>query len=117
MIKNANLGIKVMQPLKVEPDPSTGQLITTAEEMPQLPFSHFRLHFREGGRSPLISPPECGSYDGHDSSHEPVRAMLYPSSGGAPVESTSAFQIVSGPARPLPLRRRPLPARASKRAR
>ena len=97
VIKDAELGIKVVQPLKVEPDPSTGQLITTAEAMPQLPFSHFRLHFREGGRSPLISPPECGAYDGHDSSHEPVKAVLYPSSGGPPVESTSSFEIVAGP--------------------
>ena len=97
VIKNANLGIKVVQPLKVEPDPSTGQLITTAENIPQLPFSHFKLHFREGGRSPLISPPECGAYDGHDASHEPVRAMLYPSSGAAPVESTSDFEIIAGP--------------------
>ena len=49
--------------LKVEPDPVTGQLTTVAEDMPQLPFSHFRLHFREGTRSPLVTPPACGTYD------------------------------------------------------
>ncbi len=89
VIKSANLGIVVRQPLKVEPDPTTGQLIATAEEVPQLPFSELRLHLREGGRSPLISPPRCGSFD--------ATATLYPSSGGAPASATSAFQIASGP--------------------
>ncbi|HMB54076.1 MAG TPA: hypothetical protein VKU40_12225, partial [Thermoanaerobaculia bacterium] len=45
---------------KVEPDPRTGQLITTFEGLPQLPFSAFELRFREGARAPLITPPGCG---------------------------------------------------------
>ena len=89
VIKDPELGIVVKQPLRVEPDPVTGRLVTTAENMPQLPFSHFRLHFREGGRAPLITPPGCGSFD--------TTAMLYPYSGGSPFESSSTFQIVSGP--------------------
>ncbi len=89
VIKNPTLGIKVVQPLKVEPDPVTGRLTTVAEEMPQLPFSHFRLHFREGARSPLASPPKCGTFN--------AEATLYPWAGGAPVTTTSAFQIISGP--------------------
>jgi hypothetical protein len=95
VIKNPTLGIKVIQPLRVEPDPITGRLTTVAEEMPQLPFSHFRLHFREGARSPLASPPACGTYN--------AEATLYPWSGGAPVRTTSAFQIISGPeSKPCP---------------
>jgi hypothetical protein len=97
VIRSPELGIFVIQAAKVTPDPATGQLITTTEEMPQLPFSHFRLHFREGARSPLVSPPACGAYDGHDAAHEPVRAVLTPWAGGPDVESTSTFQIVSGP--------------------
>ena len=89
VIKDAELGIKVVQPLRVEPDPATGRLVTYSEDMPQLPFSHFRLHFREGGRAPLISPPGCGSFD--------ATAKLHPYAGGPPVTSTSSFQIVSGP--------------------
>ena len=89
VIKDPGLGIFVVQPLKVEPDPRTGQLVSTAEEMPQLPFSHFRLHFREGGRAPLISPPGCGTFA--------ATALLYPSSGGHPVSSSSDFQITNGP--------------------
>jgi hypothetical protein len=55
-------GILVKLAGKVEPDPRTGQLITTFEDLPQLPFSDFKLHFREGGRAPLITPPLCGTY-------------------------------------------------------
>jgi hypothetical protein len=97
VFKSPKLGIIVKQPLRVESNPLTGQLTTVAEEVPQLPFSHFRLHFREGTRSPLVSPPACGTYDGHDAAHEPVRATLYPWSGGAPAQTSSTFQIISGP--------------------
>jgi hypothetical protein len=89
VFKNPKLGVIVKQPVKVEPDPKTGQLIATADEIPQLPFSHFRLHFREGGRSPLVSPPLCGDYQ--------AKAVMTPRSGGAPFTATSAFRIISGP--------------------
>jgi hypothetical protein len=89
VIKDAGLGISIAQPIEVSPDPRTGQLVSTASGMPQLPFSHFRLRFREGPRAPLISPPGCGRFD--------AAAKLYPYSGGAPVASTSTFEIVSGP--------------------
>src|SRR5262249_43410147 len=62
VIKNPKLGILVKQPLKVERNPETGQLTTVAEDLPQLPFSRFKLHFREGARSPLSSPPTCGTF-------------------------------------------------------
>jgi hypothetical protein len=55
-------GILVKQPIEVRPDPRTGQLVSVAEDVPQLPFSSFDFHFREGGRSPLITPPGCGSF-------------------------------------------------------
>jgi hypothetical protein len=62
VLRNAQNGILVKQPAKVEPDPRTGQLITTVQEIPQLPFSHFQFHFSEGQRAPLITPPACGTY-------------------------------------------------------
>ncbi len=89
VIKNPALGIVLKQPLKVEPNPATGRLVTVAENLPQLPFSHFKLHFREGTRSPLASPPGCGTYN--------AEAVLTPTSGGAPIITNSAFQIVTGP--------------------
>ena len=42
VIKSSTLGVIFRQPLRVQPDPQTGQLITTAEEIPQWPFSHFQ---------------------------------------------------------------------------
>jgi hypothetical protein len=89
VLKNRPLGIIVKQAGKIEPDPWTGQLVSTFEDIPQLPFSHFKLHFREGGRSPLISPPHCGTYQ--------AKAQITPWSSGAPFTSTSTFQIISGP--------------------
>jgi hypothetical protein len=56
-------GILVKLAGKVAPDPKTGQLITTFDDAPQLPFSSFDLSFREGGRAPLVTPPACGTYD------------------------------------------------------
>jgi hypothetical protein len=89
VLQNKELGISIKQPLRVETDPTTGRITTVAEELPQLPFSHFRLHFREGTRSPLATPPGCGSYD--------TEATLYPWSGSTPVHSSSAFQLITGP--------------------
>jgi hypothetical protein len=89
VMKNPNLGILVKQAVRVDPDPRTGQLVATADEIPQLPFSHFRLRFRESGRSPLITPPNCGSHT--------AEAVLYPWSDGAPFTDSATFEIISGP--------------------
>jgi hypothetical protein len=89
VLQNRQLGISIKLPLKVETNSSTGQITAVGEDLPQLPFEHFKLHFREGTRSPLATPPTCGTYN--------AQATLYPSSGGAPVNTASAFQIISGP--------------------
>jgi hypothetical protein len=87
--KEPELGIGIKLAGKVEPDPKTGQLITTFDELPQQPFSHFRLHFREGGRSPLITPPTCGGYE--------TKALFTPWANPQSTFPTSAsFQITGG---------------------
>jgi hypothetical protein len=88
VVRNRKLGIIARQAAKVEPNPITGQLVTTTEEMPQLPLSHVRLHFREGARSPLATPPRCGKYS--------VDAVITPWSGGPPVPTSETFEILSG---------------------
>jgi hypothetical protein len=89
VIKDPKLGILISQAGKVEPDPVTGQLTTTFDQLPQLPFSHFHLRFAEGKRAPLITPATCGSYE--------TQATLYPYDHDlAPVEQTASFQITSG---------------------
>lgn len=62
VLRNPDLGILVKVPAKVEPDPATGQLVTTVDDIPQFPFSRFRFHFREGQRAPLITPATCGDF-------------------------------------------------------
>jgi hypothetical protein len=56
-------GILIKQPVRVDADPVTGQLTATSDELPQLPYSSFKLQFRPGGRAPLVTPPACGTYD------------------------------------------------------
>jgi hypothetical protein len=60
--KNPETGVLIELAGKVEPNPITGQLTTIFENNPQLPFSHFNFHFREGQQAPLVSPPLCGTY-------------------------------------------------------
>jgi hypothetical protein len=87
--RNTQLGILIKQALKVEADPTTGQLTTTVDNIPQLPFSHFRLSFKQGQTSPLVSPAACGTYG--------AQALLYPwSNPEAPSAKSSAFQISAG---------------------
>ena len=89
VIKSPERGIVVKQAGKVEPDPTTGRLTTTFDDLPQFPFSHFRLHFHEGPRAPLITPPTCGTFT--------VEADLYPHANpNVPLHETATFAIDSG---------------------
>lgn len=56
-------GIVVKQAGKVELDPQTGQVVSTFDNLPQVPFETFKLHFNEGNRAPLVMPEQCGTYD------------------------------------------------------
>ena len=94
VIKSARLGILVKLAGKVEPDPRTGQLVTTfggpgTEPLPQLPFSDFRLHFTGGGRGALVTPNRCGAHA--------IKATFTPwANPDEPVVTTSAFEITAG---------------------
>lgn len=55
-------GVIVRAEAKVVPDPQTGQLVTTFDDLPPLAFSKFTLNFREGARAPLATPRTCGTY-------------------------------------------------------
>lgn len=63
VIKIPDRGVLVKIAGKVTPDPVTGRLTTVFDEIPPLPVASFRLHFREGARAPLVTPPTCGIYD------------------------------------------------------
>ncbi len=88
--KDPARGVLVKVAGKIEPNPVTGQLVTTFLNNPQQPFSRFTLRFRPGATAPLVSPPTCGSYT--------AQAQLTPWS--APLEprllSSSPFTIIQG---------------------
>jgi hypothetical protein len=93
VIEDPKLGIFIKLPGRVQPDPATGQLTTTfgepGEQLPQLPFSQFRLHFQEGNRAPLVTPATCGEFA--------TEAVLYPYAEGVPpAHRSAAFEIDSG---------------------
>ena len=55
-------GVIVKLPGSVKADPSTGRLTALFAEAPQLPFSEFKLHLKEGPAAPLRTPSTCGTY-------------------------------------------------------
>ena len=55
-------GARIKLEGKVVPDPSTGQLVTTFDNNPQLPFEKLHVGLNGGPRSPLTTPKACGTY-------------------------------------------------------
>jgi hypothetical protein len=67
----------------------SGQIIGTFKNNPQLAFEDAELHFFGGERAPLATPARCGPYT--------TNATFTPWSGNEPVNSSSTFNITSGP--------------------
>jgi len=82
-------GVLVKLAGEVKPDPSTGQLVSTFLNTPQLPFEELKLHFFGGDRAPLATPARCGAYT--------ASASFTPWSGGALAQASSTFDVTSGP--------------------
>ncbi len=76
----------------VEADPSTGQLKTTFDENPQLPFNDFKVDFFSGALAPLRTPGTCGTF----STQSELTPWSAPDTGPAPTPSDS-YQIDAGP--------------------
>jgi hypothetical protein len=60
--KSPQRGAMVKVAGELQADPGSGSLTATFDKLPQLPYSELRIHFREGQRSPLATPPACGSF-------------------------------------------------------
>jgi hypothetical protein len=90
-------GVLVKQAGLVKPDPSTGQLTTIFDGLPQIPFTSVKVDLRSGARGSLVTPPACG--DDYD-----VVARFTPWSAKDPnsptpvevVTETSSFKIERG---------------------
>ncbi len=70
---------------KVDPDPSTGRLITTFDNTPQLPFTRLTVRLKSGPRAPLANPPTCGP--------KVSSVRLRPWTGTASVVAKDSFTI------------------------
>jgi hypothetical protein len=82
-------------------DEATGQLTSTFDGTPALPFTHFRLTFSGGAQAALSTPPSCGVYS-TTSDFTPWSSPFTPDA-----LASDAFALTSGPggspcASPLP---------------
>ncbi len=95
-------GVRAKAAGEVLENPVTGQLTAhfeqdpvfsgqgeTSQFLPQLAFEDIELHFFGGDRAPLGTPAHCGSYT--------TTGSFTPWSGNPPSESSSTFDITSGP--------------------
>jgi uncharacterized repeat protein (TIGR01451 family) len=58
-------GVVVKLPGRIDADPASGQLTTTFDDNPQLPFTKLHLEFNGGPRAALATPSQCGTYTTH----------------------------------------------------
>jgi len=95
--KAIDRGILVKVAGRLDADPVTGRLTATFDELPQLPYSDLRIHFREGQRSPLATSASCGPIsseayftpwrDPNVVRHESLPAAINTGLGGGPCPS------------------------------
>lgn len=93
VIREPELGLIFKLAGRVSPNPHTGQIETTfgepGQEIPQYPLDSVRIHLREGGHSPLITPPACAPYK--------TTATFTPwADPDRPFVNESSFEITSG---------------------
>ncbi len=81
-------GVLVKVAGKLDADPSTGSLVATFDNLPQLPYTNLKVHFREGQRSPLATPSVCGSFK--------TGISLTPWSGAEAELTTAASTPITG---------------------
>lgn len=92
-------GVIVRLAGKVDLNPTTGQIVTTFDDIPQLPVSSIDLHLHEGARAPLVTPSACGTFE--------ATSRFTPwSDPGKVISTVSKFEITSGvnggPCPPVP---------------
>ncbi|HVD37312.1 MAG TPA: hypothetical protein VNC15_00600, partial [Solirubrobacterales bacterium] len=90
VLKAPERGVMVKVAGEVRTDPVSGQITTVFDDIPELPVATFHLHFIEAARSPLVTPPACGTYTG-------VSKLGPWSDPAGETTRTSDFAIESGP--------------------
>ncbi|MCL2769701.1 MAG: hypothetical protein FWD42_06270 [Solirubrobacterales bacterium] len=91
-------GVVVKLAGDVQLDESTGQLTTTFDENPQLPFETLKLDLFGGERAPLATPRTCDSYEA-SALLEPFSHQGAPGEAGTPdaQPAIAPFEISSAP--------------------
>jgi hypothetical protein len=82
-------GVLIKSAGEVHLDPTSGQITTTFQNLPQEPSTDIRLHMFGGAHGALSTPVGCGTYT--------TNSRLTPYNTTNPSEPSSAFQITSGP--------------------
>jgi len=77
-------GVTLKLPGQVSMDRNTGQITTTFDNTPQLPFSRLHVEFKSGPRAPLALPNRCGTYTTH---------AVFTGWNGRTVEQNSSFTL------------------------
>ncbi len=78
-------GLRIKLVGKVDANAATGQVTSTFDNLPPLPFTSFTLGFRGGDTAILTTPPTCGAATSV--------AQLTPDSGNAPAGAASQFVV------------------------
>jgi hypothetical protein len=78
-------GVTIKLAGHIEPDRITGQLRTTFDHNPQLPFDSLELTFKDGPRATLSSPDACGTYT--------TTAQFTSHAGGPAVTTSDSFTL------------------------
>jgi hypothetical protein len=89
-------GVLVKLPGEVSLNEATGQITTTFENTPQLPFSDLKLEFYGTDRAPLATPALCGTYS-TESSFVPWSTPPGGASSSSAVHPPASFEITTGP--------------------
>jgi hypothetical protein len=88
VVENAQRGVKVQLAGDTRLDPGTGQITTSFDNLPQVPFTSFALSFKGGPHAVLANPTTCGT--------KQLDATLTPWSGTAAKQASATFTIDQG---------------------
>lgn len=86
--QNAGDGLRIKLVGDVDVNPANGQITTTFTNLPQTPFSQFKLDLQGGNRAVLSTPRSCGTYRADGS--------LVPYGGGSSVAPSANLSLGAG---------------------